>query len=220
MGKQGDAIRGDITGLMREKRNEEYPTLGTLKIGELRDCLMQSQEEAEAAGTIYEMRNTSKPTWGLFQAAQLVRLHFRSAEEYRREIVNRGFAVKYWPDTERLARITEWAEAFGAAVARERDVQEKRSEHKALPVATGTSTKPITPTRARHSVPEVSENQLWYSIQDLSRRWKCGQTTVRRILRNNGCNVLDFAARGKRGHKIVHRNTMQSLEIRRAKRLQ
>ena len=43
--------------------------------------------------------------------------------------------------------------------------------------------------------------QQFYSIPDLAERWRCSRASVYNRLR--GEKVLDFAARGRKGHKLV-----------------
>lgn len=56
---------------------------------------------------------------------------------------------------------------------------------------------------------------VFYSIADLANRWRCSRGSVYNILR--GEKVLDFAAPGRRGHKLVPIETVRRVEERRMK---
>ena len=49
--------------------------------------------------------------------------------------------------------------------------------------------------------PTLLESRPFFSISDLAERWRCSRGSVYNILR--GHPVLDFAATGKKGHKLV-----------------
>jgi hypothetical protein len=58
------------------------------------------------------------------------------------------------------------------------------------------------------------ENDLpFYGIADLAKRWRCSRASVYNILR--GEKVLDFAAPGHKGHKLVPIETVRRIEQRR-----
>ena len=59
----------------------------------------------------------------------------------------------------------------------------------------------------------------FYSIPELAERWRCSRGTVYNRLRAAGARVLDFAAAGKRGRKVVARKVVLELETRNTKRL-
>ena len=72
---------------------------------------------------------------------------------------------------------------------------------------------------AREPVSQVHGPQEYFSIQELSRRWRCSRGTVYNRLRRVGAQVLDFAARGKKGKKVVALKTVLQIELRWTKRL-
>jgi hypothetical protein len=61
--------------------------------------------------------------------------------------------------------------------------------------------------------------QDFYSILELARRWRCSRATVYNRLRAAGARVLDFAAAGKRGRKVVSTRVVFEIEARNTKRL-
>jgi hypothetical protein len=52
----------------------------------------------------------------------------------------------------------------------------------------------------------------YYSISDLAERWRCSRGTVYNVIR--GERVLDFAATGHRGKKLIPAETVRSIEQR------
>jgi hypothetical protein len=52
----------------------------------------------------------------------------------------------------------------------------------------------------------------YYSISDLAERWRCSRGTVYNIIR--GERVLDFAAAGHRGKKLVPAEVVRRIEQR------
>jgi hypothetical protein len=59
--------------------------------------------------------------------------------------------------------------------------------------------------------PEQSgAGQPFYSICDLAERWRCSRGSVYNRLR--GERVIDFAAPGRRGHKLIPLETVQRIE--------
>jgi hypothetical protein len=50
----------------------------------------------------------------------------------------------------------------------------------------------------------------FYSIRDLADRWRCSRASVYNALR--GHEVVDFAARGRKGHKIVPLEVVMEIE--------
>jgi hypothetical protein len=63
--------------------------------------------------------------------------------------------------------------------------------------------------------PEAQTNSepIFFSISDLAKRWRCSRASVYNRLR--GEVVLDFARPGRRGHKIIPRETVIVIEQRR-----
>jgi hypothetical protein len=57
------------------------------------------------------------------------------------------------------------------------------------------------------------------SIAELAERWRCSRGTVYNRLRSLGIEVLDFAARGKKGKKAVPFKVIEQIEARSARRL-
>jgi hypothetical protein len=71
-------------------------------------------------------------------------------------------------------------------------------------------------SRPRETAGRGIETELvFYSIADLAKRWRCSRGSVYNILR--GEKVLDFAAPGRRGHKLVPIETVRRVEERRMK---
>jgi hypothetical protein len=66
---------------------------------------------------------------------------------------------------------------------------------------------------------KMARSQNFYSIQDLAERWRCSRGSVYNRLRAAGAQVLDFAAAGKRGSKLVPSAVVQQLENAKMKRL-
>jgi hypothetical protein len=52
----------------------------------------------------------------------------------------------------------------------------------------------------------------YYSISDLAERWRCSRGTVYNVIR--GERVLDFAAAGHRGKKLVPAEVVRRIEQR------
>jgi hypothetical protein len=61
----------------------------------------------------------------------------------------------------------------------------------------------------------VLDSQPFFSISDLAARWRCSRGTVYNVLR--GQPVLDFAATGKKGHKVVPLEIVLKIECARMK---
>jgi hypothetical protein len=59
----------------------------------------------------------------------------------------------------------------------------------------------------------------FFSISELATRWRCSRGTVYNRLRDVGAQVLDFAAPGKRGRKIVPAQVVFKIETSKLKRL-
>lgn len=55
----------------------------------------------------------------------------------------------------------------------------------------------------------------YFSIRDLAERWRCSRGTVYNIIR--GERVLDFAAAGHRGKKLVPAEVVSRIEQRKMK---
>ena len=55
----------------------------------------------------------------------------------------------------------------------------------------------------------------YFSISDLAGRWRCSRGTVYNMIR--GERVLDFAASGRRGKKLVPADVVSRIEQRRMK---
>jgi len=55
-----------------------------------------------------------------------------------------------------------------------------------------------------------SNHQAYFSIADLAARWRCSRGTVYNVIR--GEKVLDFAAAGHKGKKLVPVNVVREIE--------
>ena len=55
----------------------------------------------------------------------------------------------------------------------------------------------------------------FFSIPELAERWRCSRASVYNRIR--GQKVVDFAARGKKGHKIVPLDVVLKIESRHTK---
>lgn len=58
--------------------------------------------------------------------------------------------------------------------------------------------------------PEVCPMRPYFSIRDLAERWCCSRAAVYNWIR--GEKVLDFAANGRKGHKLVPLETVLKIE--------
>lgn len=52
--------------------------------------------------------------------------------------------------------------------------------------------------------------QPFFSIPELAERWRCSRASVYNVIR--GEKVLDFAASGRKGHKLVPFDVVQKIE--------
>jgi hypothetical protein len=68
-------------------------------------------------------------------------------------------------------------------------------------------------TMASTSKGELAAMQAFFSMADLATRWRCSRGTVYNIIR--GEKVLDFAAPGRRGKKLVPLEVVQRIEQKR-----
>ena len=59
----------------------------------------------------------------------------------------------------------------------------------------------------------------FYTIQQLAERWSCSRGTVYKVLRLTGTKVVDFAAKGRKGHKLVPVVAVKEIERRKLRRL-
>jgi hypothetical protein len=64
-----------------------------------------------------------------------------------------------------------------------------------------------------------SGEQEYYSIRELAERWRVSRGTVYNRLRSAGAKVLDFAAPGRRGKKVVSVSVVLQIEARKTKKL-
>jgi len=62
---------------------------------------------------------------------------------------------------------------------------------------------------------EVEKLPAFFSISQLAERWCCSRGAVYYFIR--GERILDFAAPGRKGHKVVPASVVKSIEERRAK---
>jgi hypothetical protein len=72
--------------------------------------------------------------------------------------------------------------------------------------------KPSPPTKELADAQTNSE-PTFFSISDLAKRWRCSRASVYNRLR--GELVLDFARPGRRGHKVIPRETVTVIERKR-----
>jgi hypothetical protein len=59
----------------------------------------------------------------------------------------------------------------------------------------------------------------FFTIQQLADRWSCSRGTVYNILRSIGTKVVDFAAKGRKGHKLVPVAAVEKIERKKLRRL-
>jgi hypothetical protein len=59
----------------------------------------------------------------------------------------------------------------------------------------------------------------FYTIPPLAERWSCSRGTVYNVLRSAGTRVVDFAAKGRKGHKLVPVAAVVEIERRKLRRL-
>jgi hypothetical protein len=62
---------------------------------------------------------------------------------------------------------------------------------------------------------QVIETASYFSIPELADRWRCSRGTVYNMIR--GERVLDFAAPGHRGKKLVPAEVVRGIEQRRTR---
>lgn len=63
------------------------------------------------------------------------------------------------------------------------------------------------------------QEEHFLSFAELARRWRCSRGTVYNRLLLTGARVLDFAAQGKRGRKVVPIETVLQIEKQRMSKL-
>lgn len=75
--------------------------------------------------------------------------------------------------------------------------------------------------RASEVTPNLDDigRQQFFSIGELADRWRCSRGTVYNRLRNAGVKLLDFAAPGKRGRKVIATLVVLRIETQNTKRL-
>ena len=59
----------------------------------------------------------------------------------------------------------------------------------------------------------------FYTISQLADRWSCSRGTVYNVLRSTGTKVVDFTAKGRKGHKLVPVPAVEEIERRKLRRL-
>ena len=74
-------------------------------------------------------------------------------------------------------------------------------------MASATQIGAVQEIQAAHT---VSLPQPFYSIPELAERWRCSRASVYSQIR--GEKVLDFAANGHKGHKVVPFDVVQKIE--------
>jgi len=84
-------------------------------------------------------------------------------------------------------------------------------------IAERTARKPESEKlNTNHSTPT---QQDFFTIQQLADRWSCSRATVYNVLRSTGTKVVDFAAKGRKGHKLVPVGAVEEIERRKLRRL-
>lgn len=114
-----------------------------------------------------------------------------------------------------------------AATAAERYSSGGSSEEPNSPEVRTAARRPATvPIWEIASLFGLSEDEVWdlasrrhahvrqefFSIGELAERWRCSRGSVYNRLRAVGAKVLDFAAPGKRGKKVVPASTVLQIE--------
>jgi hypothetical protein len=74
------------------------------------------------------------------------------------------------------------------------------------------STTGHTETASSKVYPAPPKDAVYLSIPDLAQRWRCSRGTVYNAIR--GERVLDFAAPGRRGKKLVPADVVRRIEQR------
>jgi hypothetical protein len=59
----------------------------------------------------------------------------------------------------------------------------------------------------------------FFTIQQVAERWSCSRGTVYNVLRSTGTSVVDFAAKGRKGHKLVPAAAIEEIERRKMRPL-
>ena len=70
---------------------------------------------------------------------------------------------------------------------------------------------------AKHKI--MADSETFLSIPELADRWRCSRGSVYNRLRSAGAKVVDFAAAGKRGSKLIPLAVVREIEARNLKRL-
>jgi hypothetical protein len=73
-----------------------------------------------------------------------------------------------------------------------------------------TATKLVTMNGAEQTSTARQVVQPFYSIPELAERWRCSRGSVYNRIR--GEMVVDFAARGRKGHKLVPLDVVLKIE--------
>jgi hypothetical protein len=73
-----------------------------------------------------------------------------------------------------------------------------------------TSTKLVTMNGAEQASPASQVARPFYSIPELAERWRCSRASVYNRIR--GEMVVDFAAKGRKGHKLVPLDVVLQIE--------
>jgi hypothetical protein len=94
-------------------------------------------------------------------------------------------------------------------------------EHKEKQIVTGVGERGVQnltgsePRSVAVNVEEIGKPRAFYSIPELAGRWCCSRASVYNRIR--GEKILDFAAKGHRGHKVVPREVVLNIERRHMK---
>lgn len=65
-------------------------------------------------------------------------------------------------------------------------------------------------TQSRAADRQIVVEPKYFSIPELAQRWRCSRGTVYNVIR--GEKVLDFAAPGKKGKKLVPADVVRKIE--------
>jgi hypothetical protein len=73
-----------------------------------------------------------------------------------------------------------------------------------------TTSPKVVSIGAEHASPASVVAQPFYSIPELAERWRCSRGSVYNRIR--GQMVIDFAAKGRKGHKLVPLDVVLKIE--------
>jgi hypothetical protein len=192
-----------------DDQHNDPQALAAVGVTRLRHELRRCRYDGEQWYSTFCVRNQGVLTQALVDAASQLAHAFKDAERYRSELDRRGCTVKTWLQWSQIKEAADWF----------RDL--RHSPQEADPWLPKVPDLPAAPTRANHRLPHLADHPggEWFTIQELAERWRCSPSQARRILVFNGCLVLDFSHKGKKGMKRVRKSTVERLEVRRTKHL-